>query len=95
MYTVPTVHLSIEHMKHEILMQIGKHDQEMQEAVKAAVEEAVTSFDFRGEVSRAARAAIQESVRREVERFFINGPGSMAIRHAIEKTLDDQGSWNV
>ncbi len=95
MYNVPVVNLTIEGMRHNILMAISEHTVEMQEAVEAAVDEAVKSFDFGFEVQRAARLAIKNAIEREVDRFFSVGPGGDTIRKAIERQVEDQGSWSV
>lgn len=90
------VHLTIEGMRHEIVKALNVHATEMQQHIEEEVKVVVENFDWRFDVGRIARQAINEAIDREVKEFFgRGGPGGKAIRDAIAKKLDDEGSWNV
>jgi hypothetical protein len=95
-YPIPMVRLTVEHMQHEIMQALNVHSAEMKDAIEEEVALVIQNFDWRSDVGRLARDAINQAIKREVEAFFArSGPGGRAIRDAIADKLDKDGSWNV
>jgi len=79
----PIITLELEGIKHSVRKCIMNTEIETDKAFNAAVDHAINSFDFQGEVTRATHKAISDAVNSH----FSYGEGYKTIRDTVDKAM--------
>jgi hypothetical protein len=81
------VRLTIEHMRREMLQSLSAYSDELNSDIRAAVEKAVSSFDFDTEVNRIVYDVLRYVIRERVEQMV-----RQRVSEATESIIGDVSS---
>lgn len=85
--TMPIIRIEVEGMKHAICTAMTQYQLQMDEYVKAAVDEYCTPENLLAIITRQAKATLDGVLQDEVERFFKYGDGRKAVAMAVIQSL--------
>ena len=89
--SAPIIRLDIERMKFSVVSMLQEYAAQMDSDIKAAVDEYCTEENLGRLIREAAKEAIGQAVKEEIQRAFsYSSNGRKAIREAIEEMMDDQ-----
>jgi len=80
---MPTIRVEVDHMKHSIISHLGNHMDEISKHVESKIEDAISCYDFEGQINRV----VHEKITREIESYYGYGKGGEAIRQSVEDAL--------
>ena len=78
----PTLKLDIDIPRRRIGAYLQAQEQEIQAAVQAAFEQALTNYDYAGQVSAALNTELRNAIQRAVNEWLSSQPAKTAI-HAV------------
>jgi|VirMetMinimDraft_7_1064189.scaffolds.fasta_scaffold327519_2 SpoVK/Ycf46/Vps4 family AAA+-type ATPase len=84
---IPVIRLEIQNMKYAIQTALTQHAAQMDADIQAAVESYCTAENISRVVREAARSALQEAIRSEVDKFFRYGNGREAVAAAVKESI--------
>ena len=80
---MPVLRLEIDRLKERITHALVMHEDELSDAVSAAIDKAVASFPFDQEVERI----VHDETRRAIESYFRMGDGRRSIDAVINQAF--------
>jgi hypothetical protein len=83
---IPIIRLEVEGMKYAIKTALTQHAFEIDTYIQEAVDQYCSDDNLRQVVTAQARAAIESSVKDEIDRFF-RGAGRKAVADAVTAAL--------
>ena len=84
---IPIVKLELEHMRHSMMNAFMSHSDEMQVLVQEAVDAYCTEEALIKEVRKHATNAVNQSIKEELDKFFLYGEGKEVIRKVLSEAF--------
>lgn len=79
----PTVRITLEHMKTEIISHFMKYSEDLNEKVAYAIKSGIDNFNFDAEVSEI----VDEVLKAAIKDYFRFGEGKQIISDAVNDTF--------
>lgn len=91
MNEIPQIRLTLESMRHEIVMAFQSHQLKIEETVQAILDDEIKKFDFKQEVAAMTGSIFREAIRKSLESAIREIQWDKSIRselvNAIRKEL--------
>lgn len=84
---LPIIRMSVESMKYSIAKALTEVQAEMDEYLRAAVDEYCTPENLARVVKQQAREELDKVIREEVNNFFRYGEGRQAVIEAVRESI--------
>lgn len=85
----PKIRLEIDGMKYQIVHAISQHNDELEAALDDAIDRAIASYPFESEIMSMAKDAINESIKRSIQEYFMYGEGKEFINRVVAKSVKE------
>jgi AcrR family transcriptional regulator len=83
----PVIRVTVDEMRHTLVTHLGQYHEELGRATRAAVEQALTSFDYEAEVRRQVAGLIAEQVRHALARAVQDLFTAPEVRRALARAV--------
>lgn len=80
---MPTLRVTLEGMRYEVIHAFAAKQVEIREALEAELDRAIREFDWADVVQREANEALRRAVKRSVEDYFMWGQGRKLVDQVV------------
>lgn len=92
---VPIITLEIAGMRSQMKIALSQHAVQMDKNVQEAIDAYCTSENLAHIVKTAARQALDQAIREEVDKFFRYGDGHKAVATAVKESILSKKTFTV